>query len=709
MSLDVFPGKPFPLGATPDADGTNFSVSSRVATRVEVCLFDPNDPQREIGRFDLPQATDYVWHGYARGVRTGALYGLRVHGPFDPENGHRCNPAKLLVDPYAKSVWGRPDWSQPLLSYVPDGENEDLDIDSRDSAPGMPRSVVCSDLYDWGNDRRLELPWRKTVIYEAHVKGLTQLHPDVPPELRGTYRGLAHPAIIEHLKTLGVTAIELLPVHEFATDSFLQERKLTNYWGYSTLNFFSPDQRYSSRSQPGIQVEEFKTMVKGLHAAGIEVILDVVYNHTCEGNHLGPTLSFKGIDNASYYWLMPEKRHYLDFTGCGNSLNTSNVQTARFIMDSLRYWVSEMHVDGFRFDLATVLGRTGKGEYARDSSFFQIVTQDPLLSRVKLIAEPWDVGMGGYQVGNLPVPWREWNGKYRDAVRRFWKGDENLVAEMGYRLAGNSDLYQGENRRPQASINFVTAHDGFTLHDLVTYGHKHNDANGESNRDGADDNETWNCGVEGETDDKEIIWLRERQKRNLLATLFVSQGVPMLVAGDEMGRTQKGNNNTYCQDNELSWIDWNLDERRTALLEFTRRLIHFRSRQPTLQRRRFFRGEHVWDSTFKDLSWFRPDGTEMTDEDWQKPFVRSWMVMLGGDTIETPDEQGERIIGDGLLVLFNAHHESMTFTLPELEAQERWILELDTSEDARPQQAQNEPEYELLGRALAIFRQPLKK
>ncbi|HEX4459115.1 MAG TPA: glycogen debranching protein GlgX, partial [Polyangia bacterium] len=581
MSIDVIAGRPFPLGATPDADGTNFSLSSGVATRVEVCLYDPHEPQREVGRFDLPQATDHIWHGYARGVRAGALYGLRVHGPFDPENGQRCNPAKLLVDPYAKSVWGQLDWSQPLLSYDPAGENEDLDIDSRDSAPGMPRSVVVSDAFDWGHDRCLELPWRKTVIYEAHVKGLTQLHPDVPPELRGTYLGLGHPAIIEHLKMLGVTAIELLPVHEFATDSFLQERKLTNYWGYSTLNFFSPDQRYSSRRHPGVQVEEFKTMVKQLHAAGIEVILDVVYNHTCEGNHLGPTLSFKGIDNASYYWLMPDQRHYLDFTGCGNSLDASNVRTARFIMDSLRYWVREMHVDGFRFDLATVLGRAGKGEYQRDSSFFQVVAQDPILSRSKLIAEPWDVGMGGYQVGNFPVPWREWNGKYRDAVRRFWKGDENLVGEMGYRLAGNADLYQGENRRPQASINFITAHDGFTLHDLVTYSHKHNDANGESNRDGADDNQAWNCGVEGETDDKDIIWLRERQKRNLLATLFMSQGVPMLVAGDEMGRTQQGNNNTYCQDNQLSWVDWNLDDRRRSLLDFTRRLIHFRGRQPT--------------------------------------------------------------------------------------------------------------------------------
>ncbi len=710
MDLQVWPGKPFPQGATFDGSGVNFAVFSRVATRVEVCLYSAEDPNREIGKFDLPDSTDFIFHGYVPGLQPGALYGLRVHGPYDPVQGHRCNPAKLLVDPYAKALYGEPQWDQPVFGYPLGGRKKDLEADSRDSAPGAPRSVVVSDFFDWSGDRKPEIPWRKTVLYEAHVKGFTQCHPGVPESLRGTYAGLGHPAAIEHIKTLGVNAVELLPVHEAADDSFLNDKGLSNYWGYNTLGFFAPEQFYASRRTPGAQVAEFKAMVKALHQADIEVILDVVYNHTCEGNHLGPTLSLKGIDNASYYWLMPDKRFYLDFTGCGNSVDASNPYGGRLILDSLRYWVQEMHVDGFRFDLATVLGRTGEGGFDRHAAFLQIVAQDPILSRVKLIAEPWDVGLGGYQVGGFPAPWREWNGKYRDAVRRYWKGDEGLAGEIGYRLAGSADLYQGERRRPQASINFVTAHDGFTLHDLVTYGQKHNEANGEHNRDGADDNQSWNHGVEGETDDPAIIELRERQKRNLLSTLMLSQGVPMLVAGDEMGRTQGGNNNGYCQDNEISWLDWKLDDRRKALLEFTARLIRFRDGQPVLQRRKHFRGDYIWDSRARDLVWLRPDGTEMTEEDWSKSWLRAMAFWLGGDAIPMLDERGERITGDGLLVLVNAHHESVAFKVPRTEQDSRWSLEFDTQEARFPEAGREVKEsYELIGRSMAVLRQKTGK
>jgi glycogen operon protein len=678
-----------------------------VATRIEVCIYDPANPTKEIERFDLPEVTDLVWHGYVPGLEPGALYGLRVHGPYEPAKGHRCNPHKLLVDPYAKALYGEVDWRQPVFGYPLGNPHQDLARDERDSAAGVPKSVVVSDFFDWGNDRRPEIPWRKTVIYEAHVRGLTMRHPGVPEHLRGTYAGLGSPAIIEHLQKLGVTSVELLPIHAFADDSFLKDKNLSNFWGYNTLCFFAPEQYYASRKNPGGAVAEFKAMVRDLHAAGIEVILDVVYNHTCEGNHLGPTLSLKGIDNTSYYWTMPDARYYLDFTGCGNSVKASNAHTARLIVDSLRYWVSEMHVDGFRFDLATVLGRTGEGGFDRNAAFFQIVAQDPVLSRVKLIAEPWDVGLGGYQVGGFPAPWREWNGKYRDALRRYWKGDENLAAEMGYRLTGNADLYAEARRKPQSSINFVTAHDGFTLHDLVTYSQKHNEANGEHNRDGADDNQSWNCGVEGETDNAEVVALRERQKRNLLASLFLSTGVPMIVSGDEMGRTQRGNNNAYCQDNDLSYVDWNLDERRQKLLEFTRKLIHFRHQQPVLQRRRYFKGQYLWDSEHKDLAWYRPDGTAMSAEDWQKPFVRSLAFLLGGDAIPTPDERGQRIYGDALLVLLNAHHETVTFTLPAEARSGNWELVFLTADDSRGPEPVTGEKLELVGRSLAVLRQPM--
>jgi glycogen operon protein len=708
----VWPGKPFPRGATFDGHGTNFAVYSRVATRIEVCLYDPADPGRETARFDLPSTSEFTWHGYAPEVTPGTLYGLRVHGPYAPARGHRCNPAKLLVDPYAKALRGEVDWREPMLGYRADEPAADaamFSIDQRDSAAGAPKSVVVDDAFDWGGDRPPDTPWRSTVIYETHVRGLTKLHPDVPAELRGTYAGLAHPAVVDHLTSLGVTAVQLLPIHEATDDGFLQDRDLRNYWGYSTLGFFAPEQRYSSRAvrEPGAQVAEFKAMVKALHAAGIEVILDVVYNHTAEGNHLGPTLSLRGIDNATYYWLMPDARYYLDFTGTGNSIKASNPEAARLIVDSLRYWVAEMHVDGFRFDLAATLGRVGRGEFRPDAPLFQIIAQDPVLSRAKLIAEPWDVGLGGYQVGNFPYPFHELNGRYRDAARRYWKGDDNLASEVGYRLTGSADLYQGERRHPQASVNFITAHDGFTLHDLVSYSEKHNEANGEHNQDGADDNQSWNHGAEGETDDAGIVALRDRQMRNLLATLFLSQGVPMLLGGDELGRTQRGNNNAYCQDNEISWDDWSLDDRRRALLAFTRRLIGLRRAHSILQQRRFFVGDFIWESQSKDLAWLRPDGVEMTPQDWQKSWISALAMVLGGDAIPMTDERGERLLDDGLLILMNAHHEPISFKLPAEAEGGPWLLEVDTADLQKAAGTPCAGTYEVGGRALAVLRQPL--
>jgi len=710
----VWPGRPNPRGATFDGQGVNFAIWSQVATRVEVCLYDSTDPTRETERLDLNETTGHVFHGYVPGLGPGQLYGLRVHGPYAPERGHRCNASKLLVDPYAKATWGEVDWSHPVLGYRPaqspqnqEAEQADLTIDQRDSAGGVPRSVVVDDAFDWGDDHPPETPWRETIIYETHIRGFTKLHPEVPETLRGTYAGLGHPAAIGHLTRLGVTAVELLPVHEFADDGFLEDRSLRNYWGYSTLSFFAPEQRYLSAGPPGAQVAEFKAMVKALHTAGIEVILDVVYNHTCEGNHLGPTLSLRGIDNASYYWLMPEPRYYLDFTGTGNSINASHPEAARLIVDSLRYWVREMHVDGFRFDLATTLGRIGSGGFSPEAPIFQIIAQDPVLSRVKLCAEPWDVGLGGYQAGNFPAPFAEWNGKFRDAIRRYWKGDDNLASEVGYRLAGSADLFQGGRRQPQASINFITAHDGFTLHDLVSYGGKHNEANGERNQDGADDNQSWNHGAEGETDDPEIIALRDRQQRNLLATLLLSQGVPMLLGGDEMGRTQRGNNNAYCQDNELSWYDWRLDDRRRLLLDFTRRLIALRRRHPILQQRRFFVGDFIWESQAKDLAWLRPDGNEMTPHDWQKPWISALAFALGGDAIPMLDEHGKRLVDDGLLVLMNPHYEPIRFKLPAEEEGGGWLLELDTAQPDKPRDTACAGEYEVAPRALVVLRQPL--
>jgi isoamylase len=676
MSERVWPGREHPLGATPDGEGVNFAVYSKNAEKVEVCVFDEKDPAREVRRIALPEKTARVFHGYVPGLGPGALYGYRAYGPYEPAKGLRFNPSKLLVDPYARALFGEADFKQPIFGYRV-GESDDA-FDDRDSAPGAPKSVVLDGHFDWEDDRPPATPWHRSVIYEVHVRGFTMRHPGVPDELRGTYSGFCHPAAIEHLKRLGVTAVELLPVHEFTDDAYLTDKGLRNYWGYNTLSFFAPEQRYSSSKKPGGHVEEFRRMVKTLHKAGIEVILDVVYNHTAEGNHLGPTLSLKGLENGTYYKLSPEDpRHYWDATGTGNTLNVSHPQTLKLVMDSLRYWVEEMHVDGFRFDLASTLARD-PFDFNPRGNFLQAVHQDPTLACVKLIAEPWDVGSGGYQVGHFPVRWSEWNGRFRDCVRRFWKGDI-VHDELGWRLTGSADLYHAAGRKIFASVNFVTCHDGFTLRDLVSYNHKHNEANGEQNRDGADDNASWNCGAEGDTDDATVNDLRDRQQRNLIATLFVSQGVPMLCAGDEIGKTQGGNNNAYCQDNELSWLDWELDDRRRALLGFTIRMIRLRQGQPVLQRRRFFRGATFRDSSLKDLAWFRPDGKEMAEEDWKQPYVRAMAFLLGGDTIATPDERGERIVGDTLLVLMNAHHEALDYTLPAVEWGREWDILADTA------------------------------
>jgi isoamylase len=674
----VWPGKAFPLGATWDGQGVNFAIYSERATRVELCLFDePHGAEREC--IPLPEVTTHVWHGYLPGIRPGQLYGYRVDGLFEPELGHRFNRAKLLLDPYARAVANDIDWSAPLFGYTLGHPDEDLSRDDGDSARGAPKSVVVDRFFDWDNDRPPRIPWHRSIIYETHVRGFTKLQPEVPPEVRGTYAGVSHPVMIDYLRSLGVTAVEMLPVHEFMDDKFLVDKGLTNYWGYNSLGYFAPEGRYSSTGRMGQQVSEFKAMVRDLHRAGIEVILDVVYNHTGEGNQLGPTLSLRGIDNAAYYRLLPDKpRYYMDYTGTGNSLNVRHPEVLRLIMDSLRYWVQEMHVDGFRFDLASTLARE-MHDVDRLAAFFDIIHQDPVISQVKLIAEPWDVGEGGYQVGNFPVLWTEWNGKYRDTVRRFWKGDEWAVGEMGFRLTGSSDLYLDDGRRPYASINFITAHDGFTLNDLVSYNAKHNQANGEDDRDGADDNLSWNCGVEGPAEDSEVVELRERQKRNFLATLLFSQGVPMICGGDEIGRTQQGNNNAYCQDNAISWYDWDLDDRRLKLLDFTRRLIRLRLDHPALHRRKFFQGRRIRGSDVKDLTWLRPDGKEMTDADWESHGLRCLGLQMAGDALDERDERGEHITDDTLLMVLNAHDEPQPFVLPRLRRGLHWRLLIDTN------------------------------
>ncbi|MCW3042520.1 MAG: glycogen debranching protein [Actinobacteria bacterium] len=674
-AVTVWPGGPLPLGATFDGAGTNFSIFSDVAERIDLCLFDGKGEETCI---TLPEKTGSWRHGYLPNVRPGQRYGYRVYGPYDPEEGHRCNPNKLLLDPYARAIDGDVRWDQAVFPYVLGGSDEVMD--ETDSASFMPKSVVINPFFDWSTERRPNHRWHDTVVYETHVKGLTKLHPGVPEELRGTYAGIATPAVIDYLQHLGVTAVELLPVHQFVNDSHLVEKGLRNYWGYNSIGYFAPHNDYSAGGQDGEQVQEFKFMVKTLHDAGIEVILDVVYNHTAEGNQLGPMLSFRGIDNAAYYRLMPEERRfYTDYTGTGNSLNMRHPSVLQLIMDSLRYWVTEMHVDGFRFDLAATLARE-LHDVDRLSAFFDLIQQDPVVSRVKLIAEPWDVGEGGYQVGNFPTLWSEWNGRYRDLIRDFWRGEDRNLGEFAARITGSSDLYEWSGRRPYASVNFVTAHDGFTLNDLVTYNDKHNAANGEDNNDGTDDNRSWNCGVEGPTDDPQVLALRATQMRNFLATLMLSQGIPMLVGGDEMGRTQQGNNNAYCQDSEISWYDWDLAATNAEQVEFTRRLIELRFAHRIFRRRRWFEGRSIRGSDERDIAWFTPQGTMMKEKDWNVGYAKSICVFLNGEAMAEPDARGERVVDDTFLWLVNAHFEPLAFALPPDEWGSSWTRVFDTSE-----------------------------
>jgi len=703
--MRIWPGRPFPLGATWDGAGVDFAIYSEHAEKVELCLFDSSDDTKEAQRLVLPEQTDLVWHGYLPDVEPGQLYGYRVYGPYDPKKGHRFNPNKVVLDPYAKAIGRNVRWDDSLFGYTVG--SDDLSFDQRDSAAFCPLASVIDTAFTWGEDRPLRTPWHKTLIYEAHVKGMTMKHPGVPEERRGTYAGLASEEIINHLLDLNVTALELLPVHYHLNDRHLIERGLTNYWGYNTLNFFAPHVEYASHQSPRKSVQEFKMMVRSLHAAGIEVILDVVYNHTCEGNQMGPTLSWRGVCNTCYYRPSPEDpRYYTDFTGCGNTLNMTSPRVLQMIMDSLRYWVTEMHVDGFRFDLASTLARE-LHEVDRLGAFFDIIHQDPILSQVKLIAEPWDVGPGGYQVGNFPVLWTEWNGKYRDCVRRFWKGDGGLASELATRIAGSSDLYEGNGRKPYASINFITAHDGFSLQDLVTYAQKHNEANGEENKDGADENFSWNCGAEGPTEDASITALRERQKRNLFASLKFSQGVSMIYSGDELSHSKAGNNNTYCQDNENSWLSWDLNDKQRQFLEFAQMCTRIWREQPVMQRRNFFVGRAIRGSGVKDITFFTPSGEEMNDEAWNANLTKCLGIRLAGDLMKDVNERGEPIRGDTLLLLLNAHWEEIPFALPDTSDGDVWQTLLDTAEPDRPLPVRVRPQreqYPLYGRSLALLR-----
>ena len=696
----VWRGTASPLGATWDGAGVNFALYSEHAEHVQLCLFDPKG-RREVERIDVPYRTDNVWHCYLPEAYPGLRYGYRVHGPYAPEQGHRFNPHKLLLDPYARMIEGPLRWSDAHFGYRVGHRREDLSFDTRDNAIGAYKARVVDPAFTWGDDRPPRTPWKDTVIYEAHVKGMTRLHPHVPPQLRGTYAGLATPPVVDHLKRLGVTAVELLPIHTFVDDKRLVEMGLRNYWGYNTLGFFAPDMRYAASGT----LSEFKTMVKRLHEAGLEVILDVVYNHTAEGNHMGPTLSFRGIDNAVYYRLQDDRRYYYDYTGTGNTLSTLHPMVLRLIFDSLRYWVTDMHVDGFRFDLAATLGREAHA-FDPNGAFLDIARQDPVLSQVKLIAEPWDLGEGGYQVGGFPPGWSDWNGRYRDTMRSYWKGDGGTIGELASRLSGSSDIFAPGGRGPTASINFITAHDGFTLRDLVSYDHKRNEANGEDNRDGESHNRSWNCGAEGPTDDPAIRALRRRQMRNFIATLFFSQGVPMLVAGDEIGRTQHGNNNAYCQDSEISWIDWTLDDEGRALLEFTRMAIALRNRHPLFRRLTFFRGRAVHDSDQKDIVWLHPHGGEMSDEEWAEGHARCIGAHLSGRGLSERDERGVPVEDDDLLLLLNAHHETIGFRLGEADGAPWEVLVDTSSEDGHGSLATCRPGsgYPLQGRSLALLR-----
>ena len=696
----VWPGKPYPLGATWDGEGVNFSIFSEHAVKVELCIFDAVG-KREIHRLTLPEQTDQVWHGYLPEARPGLLYGYRVHGPYDPAKGLRFNPHKLLLDPYAKQIKGGLKWSDAHFGYKIGHKNEDLSIDRRDDAAGMLKGEVIDPAFTWGTDKPPGIPWHESVIYELHVRGFTMCHPGVPPPLRGTYAGLATAPVIRYLKELGITAVELMPVHYFVDDRHLLDRGLRNYWGYNSIGFFAPEARFSATGS----VSEFKTMVKTLHSAGIEVILDVVYNHTAEGNHLGPTLSFRGIDNSAYYRLVADHpRYYMDYTGTGNSLNMQHPRVLQLIMDSLRYWVLEMHVDGFRFDLAATLARE-LHEVDRLGAFLDIIHQDPVLSQTKLIAEPWDLGEGGYQVGKFPVGWAEWNDRYRDAVRSYWKGDGGLIGELAYRITGSSDLYESSGRRPYASINFVTAHDGFTLRDLVSYNEKHNEANGEENRDGSNNNRSWNCGTEGPTDDPAIKQLRMQQSRNLLATLLLSQGVPMLLAGDEMGHSQQGNNNAYCQDNEVSWLNWALKPEDRELLVFLRRMIYLRRKHPSFRRKNFFYGRPIKGGTVGDISWLTPDGREMTDQEWQESSARSLGMFMAGEGMRERNERGELVTDENILLLINANYEAVSFTFPRLATAANWRVVIDTSWTDHNQPSVHEAGavYPLQARSLALL------
>ena len=713
MPRSILPGKPYPQGATWDGTGVNFSLYSEHATGVDLCLFEEG-AAAQCETFAIRECTGYVWHCYIPGLKLGQLYGYRVHGPYNPERGHRFNPAKLLMDPYAHAIAGHPNWQAPVFGYRLDDPAMDLSRDDQDDAGGVPKGVVTTSHFDWENDRPPLTALHDTIVYELHVKGFTASHPEIPTELRGTYAGLTHPIAIDYLKDLGITAVELMPVHEFVDDKHLVDRSLRNYWGYNSINFFSPESCYSASGDRGEQIGEFKAMVKALHRAGIEVILDVVYNHTAEGSHLGPTLSFRGIDNATYYRLLHDQpRYYMDFTGTGNTLNVRHPQVLKLVMDSLRYWVEEMHVDGFRFDLASALARE-LHNVDRLSAFFDIINQDPVISQVKLIAEPWDVGEGGYQIGKFPPLWAEWNGRYRDVVRRYWKGDDGQLAELGYRLTGSSDLYQRDGRHPTASINFVTAHDGFTLHDLVTYEKKHNEANGEENRDGSNDNHSSNYGVEGPTSDPRIIEIRERQKRNFLLTLLCSQGVPMICGGDEIGRTQKGNNNAYSQDNPVSWYNWQLDPAKESLLEFTRKLVALRRDHPNLHRRKFFQDRGIDPATpqreirgrrERDITWLRPDGEEMTPEEWGAGWVRCIGLRLNGRTLDDVNAVGEPIEDDSFIILLNPHHEPIRFYMPR--SRFTWQVLLDSAHPKRTEGPLVRPGqfYELIARSTAVLRE----
>ncbi len=697
----VWPGRPYPRGATWDGEGVNFAVFSELAEKVELCIFD-DAGRHERQRIVLRERTDDVWHCYLPEARPGLVYGYRVYGPYKPEEGLRFNPHKLLADPYAKDFAGTLRWSDALYGYTIGHRREDLSFDRRDSAAFVPKAKVVEPAFTWGDDRRPDVPWHDTVIYELHVRGFTMRHPAIPAPLRGTFAGLASAPALEHLRRLGVTAVELMPLHAYVDERRLVDMGLRNYWGYNTLGFFAPENRYSASGK----IKEFKTMVKTLHTAGIEVIIDVVYNHSCEGNELGPTLSFRGIDNSTYYRLAPDnRRRYQDFTGCGNTLNLVHPRTLQLVMDSLRYWAEEMHVDGFRFDLASALAREDSS-VDQLGAFFDVVRQDPVLNRVKLIAEPWDIGHGGYQVGNFPLGWAEWNDRFRDGMRAYWKGDGGVVGEFARRLTGSSDLYGRSGRNPFASINFIAAHDGFTLADVVSYNDKHNEANGEENRDGHNNNLSWNCGAEGPTDDAQITALRRRQQRNFLATLLLSQGVPMLLAGDEISRTQNGNNNAYCQDNELSWLDWSLDEEKTALLDFTRRLIALRRSHPSFRRRDFFQGHPLHGGGVKDILWLKPDGHEMSDDEWEHEFARCLGVYLAGTGLNDVDRRGKPLSDDDFLMLFNPHHQDTEFVLPAV-AGEPWHAVFDTAQEPATPDARRHfgpgDRYALVARSLALL------